>query len=281
MDNDFTHKFRTDELEILSFKYWKVSVRPKQVTIGSLIISLKRNCEHLGGILEDETKELALVFSGVEKLLRNAFSFDEINYLSLMMVDHQVHFHVIPRYEKACVLNGNDYTDEFYPAPADINAAIDIENIELQVLAFLKEVNSRKIIGYTTGVYDLFHVGHLNVLKSAKSFCDYLIVGVTSDDLSLSRKSKLPIISLTERMEIVRNIKFVDEVVIQETMDKFDAWSRLKFNRMFVGDDWKGTDKWNQLELEFGKLGVDIVYFSYTDSTSSTKIRHLIEEKLI
>lgn len=135
-----------------------------------------------------------------------------------------------------------------------------------------------KTIGYTTGVYDLFHIGHLNVLRRAKMECDYLIVGVTTDELSVSRKGKAPIVPFNERMSIVEAIKFVDEVVPQTNMDKMQAWKNLKFNKMFVGDDWKGTDKWNQLEKDFAEQGVEIMYFPYTEHTSSTFLRSVLEK---
>jgi len=130
-----------------------------------------------------------------------------------------------------------------------------------------------KKIGYTTGVFDMFHIGHLNVLKRAKLECDYLIVGVTSDELSMKAKNKKPIIPFQERMEIVEAIKFVDEVVPQMNYDKEEAWNNLKFDLMFVGDDWKGTDKWNKIETDFNKFGVEIFYFPYTTHTSSTILR--------
>lgn len=135
-----------------------------------------------------------------------------------------------------------------------------------------------KKIGYTTGVFDLFHVGHLNVLKRAKLECDYLIVGVTSDELCMSAKNKKPIIPFNERMEIVEHIKFVDEVVPQMNYDKKEAWNNLKFDKMFVGDDWKGTDKWNKIEQEFAEFGVEICYFPYTTHTSSTILRDVLSK---
>jgi glycerol-3-phosphate cytidylyltransferase len=135
-----------------------------------------------------------------------------------------------------------------------------------------------KTIGYTTGVFDLFHIGHLNVLKRAKLECDYLIVGVTSDELCMAAKNKKPIIPFQERMEIVEAIKFVDEVVPQVNYDKEEAWNNLKFDKMFVGDDWKGTDKWNKIEEDFKKLNVAIHYFSYTSHTSSTKLREILNK---
>ena len=110
-----------------------------------------------------------------------------------------------------------------------------------------------KKIGYTTGVFDLFHIGHLNILKRARLECDYLIVGITTDELAFSVKKKNPVIPFQERMEIIEAIKFVDEVVPQTTYDKFEAWNNLKFDRMFVGDDWKGTDEWIKIEKIFSK----------------------------
>lgn len=134
------------------------------------------------------------------------------------------------------------------------------------------------IIGYTTGVFDLFHIGHLNIIKNAKSKCDKLIVGVTTDELCHQRKGVYPMICFEERLQIVSNIVGVDEVVKQDTMNKITAWKKHSFNRIFVGDDWKGTEKWNQLEIQFSELGVEIVYFPYTKSTSSTQLRKLINE---
>lgn len=130
-------------------------------------------------------------------------------------------------------------------------------------------------IGYTTGVYDLFHIGHLNLLRKAKSQCDYLIVGVSTDDL-VSYKHKHSVIPFEERKEIVGAIKYVDEVVTQENMNKFEAWEKYHFNVMFVGDDWKGTDKWEQIECELNEVGASVVYFPYTKGTSSTLINETL-----
>jgi glycerol-3-phosphate cytidylyltransferase len=132
-------------------------------------------------------------------------------------------------------------------------------------------------VGYTTGVYDMFHIGHLRVLERARSQCDRLIVGVTTDELSLAAKGKLPIIPFTERADIVSSLRCVDRVVAQESMDKWKAWEHWHFDKMFVGDDWKGTQKWNVLEEQFGSVGVEIVYFPYTSDTSSTLLRGVLE----
>lgn len=132
-----------------------------------------------------------------------------------------------------------------------------------------------RVIGYTTGVFDLFHVGHLNILKRAKEHCDYLIVGVTVDDL-VAYKGKRAFIPYEERAAIVEAIRYVDKVVPQDSMDKMVAWEKYHFNKMFVGDDWKGTDIWNHWETEFKKVGVDIVYFPYTKQTSSSQLREAL-----
>lgn len=135
-----------------------------------------------------------------------------------------------------------------------------------------------KRIGYTTGVFDLFHIGHLNILKRAKLECDYLIVGITTDELAMSVKREKPFIPFEERMEIVEAIKFVDEVVPQVNYNKIEAWNNLKFDMMFVGDDWKGTEEWIRIENDFGKYEVEVVYFPYTLHTSSTVLRDILEK---
>ena len=131
-------------------------------------------------------------------------------------------------------------------------------------------------IGYTTGVFDLFHVGHLNMLKNAKSLCDKLIVGVTVDEL-VAYKNKKAVIAFEERLEIVSSIKYVDLAVPQVNMDKLDAFKRYKFDVMFVGDDWYKTEKWESFEKQFDEVGVDIIYFPYTKSTSSTLINETLK----
>lgn len=127
------------------------------------------------------------------------------------------------------------------------------------------------IIGYTAGVYDLFHIGHLNLLKNAKSMCDKLIVGVTVDEL-VTYKGKQAMIPFEDRAEIVRSIEYVDAVVPQYDMDKLTMCKKLKASVMFVGDDWYGTQKWEEYEKEFENAGIKIIYFPYTKGISSTQI---------
>lgn len=128
-------------------------------------------------------------------------------------------------------------------------------------------------VGYTTGVFDMFHVGHLNILRKAKEQCDYLIVGVSTDELVREYKNKTPIIPFEERSEIVRSIDCVDKVIPQVNRDKYEAWKELKFDVMFVGDDWKGKPLFMKVEDDFRKVGVEVVYFPYTKDTSSTILR--------
>ena len=135
------------------------------------------------------------------------------------------------------------------------------------------------VIGYTTGVYDMFHIGHLNLLKRAKEQCDYLIVGVSTDELVWHDKNKKPIIAFPERCAIVEAIRYVDQVVPQVDKNKFGAWEKYHFHKMFVGSDWKGSEAWNGFERQFEPVGVEIVYLKYTDGISSTILREKMQER--
>ncbi len=128
-------------------------------------------------------------------------------------------------------------------------------------------------IGYTTGVFDMFHIGHLNIIRRAKEQCEYLIVGVTTDELCNKRKNKLPIICEEDRVSIVEAIKFVDKVVLQDNMDKLAAVKKYNVDAVFVGSDWKGTPSWDNYEKEFAAEGCSVVYLSHTDGISSTILR--------
>ena len=131
-------------------------------------------------------------------------------------------------------------------------------------------------VGYTTGVYDLFHIGHLNILKRAKEHCDYLIVGVSTDEVVESYKGKKPVIPFSERIEIVKAIRYVDEVIPQTSMDKMEAWKKLHFDVLFHGSDWKGSDMYDEIEKKLEEVGTDLVFLPHTEGTSST----LLSEKL-
>jgi glycerol-3-phosphate cytidylyltransferase len=124
----------------------------------------------------------------------------------------------------------------------------------------------------------MFHIGHLNILRKAKQNCDYLVVGVSTDELVQAEKHKSPIIPFSERCSIVEAIKYVDEVVPQENKNKFEAWRKYHFDKMFVGSDWKGTPQWNEYERQFATVGVEIVYFDHTDGISSSILRDKLIE---
>ncbi len=134
-------------------------------------------------------------------------------------------------------------------------------------------------IGYTTGVFDMFHIGHLNILRRAKEQCEHLIVGVSTDEVVESYKHHLPVIPYVDRAAIVKAICYVDEVVPQESMDKFEAWQSLKFDVMFHGSEWKGSDLYNGYVEKFSTVGVDVVFLPHTDGISSTMLRERNDKK--
>lgn len=137
---------------------------------------------------------------------------------------------------------------------------------------------SKKIIGYTTGVYDMFHIGHLHLLKKAKNRCDYLIVGISTDELVESYKNKTPIIPFEHRLEIVSALKFVDEVVAVTHRDKFQSFLDVGYDVLFVGDDWKDSDIFNTLEKKLSVQNAKVEYFPYTKEVSSTKFREILQD---
>ncbi|MBQ3231030.1 MAG: adenylyltransferase/cytidyltransferase family protein [Clostridia bacterium] len=128
-------------------------------------------------------------------------------------------------------------------------------------------------VGYTTGVFDMFHIGHLNILKRAKEQCEYLIVGVSTDEVVQTYKNKMPVIPFEERFAIVEAIKYVDKVVPQTTMDKMVAYNQYKFDVMFHGNDWKNSDMYKKIEAEMAEVNVDVVFLPHTDGISSTMLR--------
>ena len=135
-------------------------------------------------------------------------------------------------------------------------------------------------IGYTTGVYDMFHIGHLNILKNAKEQCEHLIVGVTTDALCLERKHKLPIIGEQERIAIVGAVRYVDQVVLQDNMNKLEAVKKYGADVVFVGSDWQGTEAWQKYEEEFATVGCSVVYLAHTDGISSTTLSNILYQHL-
>ena len=135
-------------------------------------------------------------------------------------------------------------------------------------------------VGYAPGVYDLFHIGHLNVLRNSRDFCDHLIAGVVTDEMAQRVKGLAPVVPLEERLAIVDSIKFVDEAVAEDVPHKLEMWERLRFDVIIKGDDWKGTDRGDKLEADFAAVGVDVAYVPYTEQTSSTMLRRVLQREI-
>ena len=140
---------------------------------------------------------------------------------------------------------------------------------------------SAKCVGYVPGVFDMFHVGHLNILRNARLACDHLIAGVVSDERAIASKGKEPVVVLSERLEIVKAIRYVDEVVVEDVDEKLTMWERLRFDVIIKGDDWRGTPKGDKLERDFGSVGVGVVYLPYTVHTSSTLLRQVLNTRVV
>ena len=136
------------------------------------------------------------------------------------------------------------------------------------------------IVGYAPGAYDLFHVGHLNVLRQAAALCDVLVAGVVADEVLERTKGARPFVPLAERLEIVAAIDVVDRVHAETSADKVDAWRAVGFHRVFKGDDWRGTAKGEALESRLAPVGVEVVYFPYTMHTSSTMLRRAVQARV-
>ena len=134
-------------------------------------------------------------------------------------------------------------------------------------------------VGYVPGVFDMFHIGHLNILRNARLACDYLVAGVVSDDRAFDAKGQAPIVPIAERLEIVSSVRFVDEAVVEDVQEKLEMWERIRFDVIIKGDDWRGTAKGDKLERDFAAVGVEVVYLPYTMHTSSTMLRRVLHQR--
>jgi len=153
---------------------------------------------------------------------------------------------------------------------------IPSEPVSVLTVPVSSPVSARPRVGYAAGAFDLFHVGHLNLLRHARRHCDHLVAGVVSDEMLALTKGIDPVVGLAERLEILRHIDVVDEARAETVPDKMDVWRELRFDVFFKGDDWRGTEKGLRLEREFAEVGVEVVYFPYTVSTSSTALRRAL-----
>ena len=135
------------------------------------------------------------------------------------------------------------------------------------------------VVGYVPGAWDMFHVGHLNILLRAREQCDRLVVGVVTDEALYQAKAKHPVIPLSERMQVVAHLNMVDDVVVDFSSNKLEVWDRVRFNVLFKGDDWRGTAKGAKLEADMATVGVTVIYFPYTVHTSSTLLRSILTDR--
>jgi glycerol-3-phosphate cytidylyltransferase len=261
------------------YEDWVLLLRPEQTTIGSMVLVNKSRVLNYHEVSNDGYSELLQIVREVELTLKDMFDYDKLNYLMLMMKDPHVHYHIIPRYSRPVMFNNTEYIDcSWNQAPVlDEFNNCDEEsfNMLLEVLRTKFETikpNGKKYkVAYTTGVYDLFHSGHLNIIKKTKAIAEKLIVGVSTDELVKKEKNKTPFIPFHERIEIVESLKYVDMAIPQFDKNKNPIIEKYNIDVITVGSDWRG---------KYPKVNCDIVYFDYTQTTSSTQLQKLISLKL-
>lgn len=262
-----------------SYAHWHLLLRPSQVTLGSLVLICKEGVTSYGELSAEAIAEQRLVVNEIETILSGLFNYSKINYLMLMMIDPAVHFHVIPRYQTPVTFGGIDYVDSDWPKPPDLTSAIKLSPdhfTELQTLLVeqfshhhLEPATPQKKYQrlYTSGCFDIFHHGHLNILKRSKALCDHLVVGVSTDDLIVKSKGRPPVIPYEERVSIIQALDLVDEVIPQIDKDKQRVVDEYRIDAISVGDDWKGR---------YPPVTCEMEYFEYTPTVSST----ILKEKL-
>lgn len=269
-------KFQYPQSLIKSYAHWHLLLRPEQTTLGSLVLICKEDVGEYSQVSAAAITEQGQIVREIETILKDCFSFDKINYLMLMMVDPAVHFHVIPRYQDAADFDGQSYADKGWPALPLLSESIEMsDDSQKNLLDFLRskfdghdlqEYQSQKKYSrlFTSGCFDIFHHGHLNVLKRSKALCDHLIVGVSTDELILKEKGRLPVIPYAERVSILQALDLVDEVIPQVDKDKQKMVDTYKVDAISVGDDWKGR---------YPPVTCEMEYFVYTPSVSSTVLK--------
>ena len=276
MLNTTLSKFGYPDNLIKTYNYWHVLLRPGQVTLGSLVLICKENVFQYSDISENAAKEQKQVISDIEKVLKKRFNFSKINYLMLMMVDPAVHFHVIPRYDTPVIFCEKQFEDTSWPSPPNLNSVLSLDDIYRdELLSTLKadfallsvpDVSSGKKYNrmYTSGCFDIFHQGHLNILKKTKQLCDYLIVGVSTDELIVESKGRPPLIPFEERISILESNRYVDEVIPQVDKNKQKIVDEYSIDAISVGSDWKG---------KYPSVTCEMEYFDYTPNVSSTVLK--------
>ena len=276
MLNATLSKFGYPESLIKTYDYWHVLLRPGQVTLGSLVLVCKEDVFQYSDISDEAAKEQKQVVADIERVLKKRFNFSKINYLMLMMVDPIVHFHVIPRYEHPVSFCEKQFEDKHWPKPPVLGDVLELDDVYINELrstlkadfALLNddavEVGKKYRRMYTSGCFDIFHQGHLNILKKTKALCDYLIVGVSTDELIEKSKGRPPLIPFEERISILESNRFVDEVIPQIDKNKQKVVDEYNIDAISVGSDWKG---------KYPSVTCDMVYFDYTPNVSSTVLK--------
>ncbi len=276
MPNATLIKFGYPNSLIKSYQHWHLLLRPAQPTIGSLILISKEKTHKYSGLSVDALIEQKIVTSEIEHILKSRFDYSKINYLMLMMVDPAVHFHVIPRYENPVEFCNKEFSDTYWPKPPNLTHDIKLEKTySNELLTMLRTdfslLNSTAIQTdkkyhrmFTSGCFDIFHQGHLNIMKKTKELCDHLIVGVSTDELIIKSKGRPPLIPFEERISILESNKYVDEVIPQVDKNKQSIVDQYNINAISVGSDWKG---------KYPPVSCDMVYFDYTPNVSSTVLK--------
>jgi glycerol-3-phosphate cytidylyltransferase len=269
-------KFGYPETLIKSYEYWNLLLRPGQITLGSMILICKEPVHQYSLISQEAMIEQKQVITEIEKILKHRFDYSKINYQMLMMLDPEVHFHVIPRYESSVEFCELSYDDQFWPKPVEMSYSLDIDDIhkeellrtlkiDLSALSRLELQSSKKYKKmFTSGCFDIFHQGHLNIIKNSKALCDYLVVGVSTDELILKSKGRLPLIPFEERISILEANKYVDEVIPQVDKNKQTIVDQYNIDAISVGSDWFG---------KYPKVTCEMEYFDYTPNVSSTVLK--------
>ncbi|MEZ9819526.1 adenylyltransferase/cytidyltransferase family protein [Shewanella sp. 10N.286.45.A1] len=270
-------KFGYPESLIKSYEHWHLLLRPEQPTLGSMVLVCKEGVHRYSGISEEAAIEQKKIIDDIEGVMKDRFDCNKLNYLMLMMVDPAVHYHVIPRYEYPVEFCNQEFNDEKWPAAPslvdDLSLSLilkdellktlinDFTSIECEVSVSASKMYRRM---YTSGCFDIFHQGHLNILKSTKAMCDYLIVGVSTDELIIKSKGRPPIIPFEERVSILESNRYVDEVIPQVDKDKQKVVDLYSIDAISVGSDWKG---------KYPEVSCEMVYFDYTPNVSSTVLK--------
>ena len=274
-------KFAYPESLVKTYQHWHVLLRPAQPTLGSLVLICKESVTKYSEISVAAMTEKHRVISDIESVLSKRFGYSKINYLMLMMVDPAVHFHVIPRYEHPVEFCDKSFDDKSWPTVPDLAHDLclgDIYQAELlktlrndftaldESLTEMALSENKKVYHrmYTSGCFDIFHQGHLNILRKTKELCDYLIVGVSTDEVIIQSKGRPPLIPFEERITIVEAIEYVDEVIPQINKDKQAIVDQYKIDAISVGSDWKG---------KYPPVSCEMVYFDYTPNVSSSVLK--------